>query len=111
VKKAFDDNIVPMTWQIADSLHALLTAREMEVLNLMIHGNSYSQVADILEISNDTAKVHIRSIYYKLNVRKKSDAVKKAFGVEIVTETLNTNDSSQVIPPLPSFTTNEGIMA
>jgi hypothetical protein len=81
------------------------------VLNLIIQGNSYSQVAAVLNVSNDTAKVYIRSIYHKLDVKKKSDAVKKAFGEEVVTITVAANDVPQEMPGLSSFSAQEEIMA
>jgi DNA-binding NarL/FixJ family response regulator len=101
VRKAFDDKIVPMTWNVDDSLRSLLTLREMEVLNLIVQGNSYSQVALRLKISNDTSKIHIRNIYRKLNVKTKSEVVKKAFGEGIVTMNLNMKESSRNLPMIP----------
>lgn len=58
---------------------AELTPRELEVLRLLANGHSYKTAADALDISLDTLRSHIRSIYDKLHVHSKSEAVLKAF--------------------------------
>jgi len=55
-----------------------LTKREKSVLELLSEGKTYSQISGILEISPETAKTHIRNIYSKLQVNKKSDAIEIA---------------------------------
>jgi len=55
-----------------------LTSREKEVLQLIAEGKTYTQISDALFISRETAKTHIRNIYSKLQVRKKSDAIEIA---------------------------------
>jgi DNA-binding NarL/FixJ family response regulator len=55
-----------------------LTAREKEVLNLIAEGKTYSQISDTLGIARETAKTHIRNIYSKLHVSKKSEAIEIA---------------------------------
>ncbi len=55
-----------------------LTQREKEVLNLISEGKTYTQISDQLFISRDTARTHIRNIYAKLNVNKKSEAIERA---------------------------------
>jgi DNA-binding NarL/FixJ family response regulator len=55
-----------------------LTAREKEVLNLIAEGKTYSQISDTLVIARETAKTHIRNIYSKLHVSKKSEAIEIA---------------------------------
>jgi DNA-binding NarL/FixJ family response regulator len=73
---------------IVNSLHVSrispLTHREGEVLKLITQGNSYSRIASELNISKETSKTHIRNIYRKLNVKTKSDVVRKAFEERIV---------------------------
>jgi DNA-binding NarL/FixJ family response regulator len=54
-----------------------LSAREQEVLNLLVNGYSYKLVADKLFISMDTVRSHIKRIYEKLHVNSKSEAVAK----------------------------------
>jgi DNA-binding NarL/FixJ family response regulator len=55
-----------------------LTKREEEILDELVKGNSYKSVADHLFISIHTVRFHIRSIYEKLQVHSKSEAVAKA---------------------------------
>lgn len=54
-----------------------LSAREQEVLNLLVEGFSYKLIADKLFISMDTVRSHIKKIYDKLHVNSKSEAVAK----------------------------------
>jgi DNA-binding NarL/FixJ family response regulator len=60
------------------SEHELLTDREEEILQELVKGNSYKSTADHLFISVHTVRFHIRSIYEKLHVHSKSQAVVKA---------------------------------
>ena len=55
-----------------------LSPREMEILNLLVEGNSNNEIADNLFISKETVRNHIRNIYKKLRVHSKSQAVVKA---------------------------------
>jgi DNA-binding NarL/FixJ family response regulator len=61
-----------------------LTDRESQVLQLIVKGLSYQDVADALEISRHTATSHIRNIYRKLEVRSRSEAVFEALSLGIV---------------------------
>ncbi len=56
----------------------VLTKREEEILQEIIQGNSYKSIADHLFLSVHTVRFHIRSIYEKLHVHSKSEAVAKA---------------------------------
>jgi len=55
-----------------------LTTRETEVLHLLAEGKTHTQISDELMISSETSKTHIRNIYSKLNVNRKSDAIELA---------------------------------
>jgi len=55
-----------------------LTAREKEVLKMIAEGKTYTQISDALFISRETSKTHIRNIYAKLQVNKKSEAIEIA---------------------------------
>jgi DNA-binding NarL/FixJ family response regulator len=61
-----------------------LTAREKDVLKLLVNGQSYKMVAAELAISIDTVRSHIKSIYDKLEVNSKSEAVAKAIRNNLV---------------------------
>jgi DNA-binding NarL/FixJ family response regulator len=62
----------------------LLTRREEEILQELVKGNSYKSTADHLFISIHTVRFHIRSIYEKLHVHSKSEAVAKALKDRLV---------------------------
>ena len=52
-----------------------LTAREMDVLGLMIKGRSNKEIAAELSIARVTAKLHVGSILNKLGVHDRTNAV------------------------------------
>jgi DNA-binding NarL/FixJ family response regulator len=56
-----------------------LSPRELEVLKLLADGHVYKTAADVLSVSVDTLRFHVRNIYAKLHVHSKSEAVLKAF--------------------------------
>lgn len=53
----------------------LLSERELEVLQAVSQGNSNRRVADALTISEKTVKAHLRSIFRKLEVGDRAQAV------------------------------------
>lgn len=55
-----------------------LTAREMEVLNLMAQGLPNKGIAARLGISDQTVKFHVASISGKLGAANRTDAVRRA---------------------------------
>jgi NarL family two-component system response regulator LiaR len=61
-----------------------LTEREMEVLNLVVQGNSNQQIAGVLVISLATVKAHISSILSKLQVSSRAEAIAYALKHKIV---------------------------
>ncbi|WP_224997427.1 response regulator transcription factor [Cesiribacter sp. SM1] len=60
------------------STYTPLTKREMEVLQELARGKSYSMIAKSLGITNETSRSHIKSIYSKLEVNTKYEALEKA---------------------------------
>lgn len=61
-----------------------LSEREREILGGLVRGMSYKMIADEYFISIDTVRSHIKSIYEKLHVHSKSEAVAKAIKGRIV---------------------------
>ena len=61
-----------------------LTAREVEVLQLVTQGWTDVQVADKLVISPRTVQGHLRSIYNKINVSSRSAATRYAVEHKLV---------------------------
>jgi DNA-binding NarL/FixJ family response regulator len=54
-----------------------LSARELEVLELLARGYLYKEIAELLKISRPTVNTYIRRIYEKLHVHSRSQAVAK----------------------------------
>ncbi|MEI9866123.1 MAG: response regulator transcription factor, partial [Limisphaerales bacterium] len=55
-----------------------LTGREVEVLALLVRGRSNKEIAAKLFISETTVKGHLRSVFTKLNVLSRTEAVTTA---------------------------------
>lgn len=62
----------------------VLTRREAEVLQLFANGQSTVEVAKNLSISQKTVKNHLTSIYQKLDVRDRTEAVLLAVRMGII---------------------------
>lgn len=60
----------------ADPLVDPLTAREREVLQLVAEGLANKQIALSLEISEHTVKFHLSSLYAKLGVTSRTEAIR-----------------------------------
>ena len=61
-----------------NEVQALLTPRELEVLNVLIEGLTNKAIARRLNISLHTVKFHVESVFRKLDVRTRTEAVAKA---------------------------------
>jgi len=62
----------------------LVTERERQVIEQLARGLSYSQVGGMLNISSNTVRSYIRTIYEKLAVCSKTEAVMEALRLGIV---------------------------
>ena len=65
-------------------LDVALSPQEAKLLALIAEGASYQAAGDRLFISINTVRKHIRSIYEKLQVHTKSEAVKKALQAGLI---------------------------
>ena len=70
----------PILPEIAQQLtsrmfHAALTAREIEVLQLVAKGMRNKEIAADLKISDDTVQGHVKNILAKLSVHDRTEAV------------------------------------
>jgi DNA-binding NarL/FixJ family response regulator len=61
-----------------DKRGELLTPRELEVLNLLSRGFSYAEIGGILTLSTQTIATYVKSIYRKMEVNSRSEAVFEA---------------------------------
>ena len=89
IRELFDGG-APMSPEIARKVVAMfsrvvppkcedhrLSARELEILQLLAEGHSYKTAARALALSLDTIRFHIRNIYEKLHVHSRTEAVVK----------------------------------
>ncbi len=61
-----------------------LTAREMEVLQNMAAGLANKQIALALNISEHTVKFHLSSLYAKLEVSSRTEAVRRGIALGLI---------------------------
>jgi len=54
-----------------------LSKREREVLDHLAQGIPYKEIADVLSLSIDTVRMHIKGVYGKLHVHSRGEAVAK----------------------------------
>jgi DNA-binding NarL/FixJ family response regulator len=54
-----------------------LTPREREILDLLVAGCFFKEIADRLGISGETVRTHVNHIYGKIHVRSRTEAVVK----------------------------------
>lgn len=59
-----------------------LTKREHEILTLLAKGFLYKEIADQLQISLNTVRVHVQKVYEKLHVHSRSQAIMRFLGRE-----------------------------
>jgi DNA-binding NarL/FixJ family response regulator len=57
-----------------------LTPRETQILELLVKGNLYKEIAWELGIGVETVRTHLHNIYAKLHVRTRTEAVVKYLG-------------------------------
>lgn len=61
-----------------------LSPREKEVLGLLVNGKSYKMIALDLDITYDTVRAHMKSIYEKLQVESMTAVVAKAINEKLL---------------------------
>ena len=61
-----------------------LTERESETLRLIMKGFSYAEAASVMGVAESTVTSHVRSIYRKLEVHSRSEAVYEALQLGLV---------------------------
>jgi DNA-binding NarL/FixJ family response regulator len=54
-----------------------LSKREQEILDLLVKGYRYKEIADALSISFETVRSHLKNIYDKMHVHSRTEAVVK----------------------------------
>ncbi|HSN74992.1 MAG TPA: response regulator [Anaerolineae bacterium] len=86
-KRAFDRaafrRAVAEALRLPGSAEGDLTARELEVLALLKQGMTNKEIAEVLVISENTVKRHLKAVFTKLEVNTRSAAVARAIGLGI----------------------------
>jgi DNA-binding NarL/FixJ family response regulator len=82
VLKLFQQFAPPV--QQPDEDKFVLSAREKEILSLMVEGNNFHVIAEKSFISYETVRTHVKRIYKKLHVASASEAVVKAIRQRLV---------------------------
>ena len=61
-----------------------LSERELEVLELVASGLSNKEIAGKLFVSVNTVKTHLKNVYEKLEVNRRTQAVEKAKSLKLI---------------------------
>lgn len=92
---AVDEPVLPMLSLLAHHLYqsqdtgtviqgVKLTPRERELMQLLIDGMDNCQIADELNLSDNSVEWHLKNIYRKLDVRNRTAAAVKAIKLGLV---------------------------
>lgn len=82
-------NFIEGTLERADILRPcarddFLSLREYEVLEQLSVGQSNKEIAKILELTENTVKFHLKNIYSKLSVSRRTQAINEARRLKII---------------------------
>ena len=61
-----------------------ISSREFDVLQLLARGLSNQEIADQLFVSPNTVKTHLKNLYDKLDVSRRTQAVHKAKALRLI---------------------------
>ncbi|MBD0377810.1 MAG: response regulator transcription factor, partial [Flavisolibacter sp.] len=61
-----------------------ISKREYEVLQLICKGMSTQQIAETLFVSENTVKKHVSNLFLKLDVERRTEAIRKARELSLV---------------------------
>jgi len=81
-KQVFTNPSFVLNESALNSLH--LSAREIEVLQLMADGLSNQQIAERLFVSLNTIKTHTSNLFLKLEVERRTQAIEKAKRLSLI---------------------------
>lgn len=87
VKKSFLNDFLVNLLLLQDKppiLDVPLTKREKQVLKCLSSGKNNAQIAQAMNVSVHTTKVHIHNIFSKLSVQDRTEAVVKAIKYKLI---------------------------
>ncbi len=61
-----------------------LSKRELEILSLMAQGHSNQEIASKIFVSLSTVKTHNQNLFYKLDAKRRTQAVEKAKRLNLI---------------------------
>lgn len=76
-----DEEFIPNTSLI---VQLELSKRELEILVLMAQGHSNEEIAATIFVSLSTVKTHIQNLFFKLDVKRRTQAIEKAKRLKII---------------------------
>ena len=62
--------------QARPSSQTLLSTREIDVVRSLVQGRTNQEISDVLGISRNTVKFHLKNVFEKLNVSSRQDAIR-----------------------------------
>lgn len=65
-------------------LHPILSERELQILEHVVEGKTNKEIAEVIHLSIDTVKSHLKKTYQKLGIHTRSQAIKTAIKEGIV---------------------------
>lgn len=77
-QKATNLQIEKHTPQAPEGLYEPLSPQEQRVLSLLVAGQTYAEIAQKLVVSPNTIKTQVSSIYRKLDVSRRAEAIAAA---------------------------------
>ncbi len=77
---------------------AELTEREQEILKLLATGTSNKEMANLLRISSNTVKVHLRNIFAKIGAASRTEAAMYAVNSGLVKTTAGASQMDGIAP-------------
>ena len=64
-----------------DELIEKLSPREFEILEMLVKGRLYKEIAVVLEISQETVRKHVYNVYKKLHINNRVEAYNKFYNI------------------------------